>query len=64
MTERTASELAAAMRAAYRPDEPVQFTIQPGDHKAIAALELIARWLKQSENARADFRQWRERERG
>ena len=64
MTERSASERAAAMRAAYRPDQPVQFTIQPGDHKAIAGLELIALWLKKSENARADFREWRERERG
>ena len=64
MTERTASEIAAAMRQAYRPDEPAQFTIQPGDHKAIAGLELIALWLKQSERAREDFNEWRGRERG
>ncbi len=59
MTERTATEIAQAMRAAYMHDRETQFTLLPGDHKAIAAIELIAMWLKESGRAREAFNEWR-----
>lgn len=59
MTERTATEIAQAMRAAYMHDRETQFTLLPGDHKAIAAIELIAMWLRESGRARDDFAAWR-----
>lgn len=63
MTDRTATQLAQAMRDAYRPDGPVQFTIEPGDNKAIAGLELLAMWLKESAQEREEFNRWRKRRR-
>lgn len=61
MKGRSASEIAGAMRRVYRIDEPVMFELLPGDHAGIAAIELIALWLKESELAREDFRDFRKK---
>jgi hypothetical protein len=59
MKERTATELAHALREAYRPDGAATLELHPGDKKAIAGLQLLAMWLKESAKEREAFNEWR-----
>lgn len=64
MTRRSLTEIAQAMRDAYRPDQAATITLQPGDHEAIAKLVDLVEWAKADPVARAAFNGWRAKRKG
>lgn len=59
MGRRSLTEIALALRDAYRPGEPATITLQPGDHEARAKLVDLVEWAKDDPTARAAFNGWR-----
>ena len=53
---RTMTQLVQAMRDASRPDQESTLTLQPGDHKAIAALGFMVDWIQQNGACEASYR--------